>query len=191
MMELEEPYRTLVFLVAVTGLRISEALGLKWSDLDYERQMIQLRRVWVGNELVPRLKTDGSAAPVPLGDLLADALQSWHRNSLYAKPDDWVFPSIKMKGKTPLSDESKLAAKRDIALAITNSQPQADLQVSCVRHWRLQQLRVLSLGCDENRNVGVGVFPESKEILVGRAGLSGVGLQRVGAPELQMRQWRR
>jgi len=30
MMELEEPYRTLVFLVAVTGLRISEALGLKW-----------------------------------------------------------------------------------------------------------------------------------------------------------------
>ena len=38
MMELEEPYRTLVFLVAVTGLRISEALGLKWGDLDYERE---------------------------------------------------------------------------------------------------------------------------------------------------------
>jgi integrase len=34
MMELEDPYRTLVFLVAVTGLRISEALGLKWGDLD-------------------------------------------------------------------------------------------------------------------------------------------------------------
>jgi hypothetical protein len=48
-----------------------------------------LRRVWVGNELVPRMKTDGSHAPVPLGDLLADALKSWHRNTLYAKPDDW------------------------------------------------------------------------------------------------------
>ncbi len=23
---------------------------------------------WVGNELVPRMKTDGSAAPAPLGD---------------------------------------------------------------------------------------------------------------------------
>jgi integrase len=103
MMELGEPYRTLVFLVAVTGLRISEALGLQWSDLDYERQMIHLRRVWVGNELVPRLKTDGSEAPVPLGELLADALQSWHRNTLYAQPEDWVFPSTKMKGKTPLS----------------------------------------------------------------------------------------
>jgi len=32
LMELEEPYRTLVFLVAVTGLRISKALGLKWGD---------------------------------------------------------------------------------------------------------------------------------------------------------------
>ena len=103
MMELGEPFRTLVFLVAVTGLRISETLGLKWSDLDYERQMIHPLRVWVGNDLVPRLKTDGSEAPVPLGDLLADALQSWHRNTLYAKPEDWVFPSTKMKGKTPLS----------------------------------------------------------------------------------------
>ena len=35
-MELGEPFRTLVFLVAVTGLRISETLGLKWGDLDYE-----------------------------------------------------------------------------------------------------------------------------------------------------------
>jgi integrase len=195
MMELGEPYRMLVFLVAVTGLRSSEALGLKWSDLDYERQMIQLRRVWVGNDLVPHMKTDGSGAPVPLGDLLAEALQSWHRNTLYAKLDDWIFPSTKMKGRTPLSasmmakdkirpaaikvgirlepgqrfgfhnfrhslatfliskgkdvktiqgllrhakssttldlysqsmDESKLAAQREIAMAITGSQAQAD-----------------------------------------------------------------
>ena len=48
MMELEEPYRTLVFLIAVTGLRISEALGLKWSDLDYDGKMIHLRRLWRG-----------------------------------------------------------------------------------------------------------------------------------------------
>ena len=47
--------------------------------------------------------SDGSEAPVPLGDLPADALQNWHRNTLHANPDDWVFPSTKMKGKTPLS----------------------------------------------------------------------------------------
>jgi hypothetical protein len=48
----------------------SESDKAHWSDLDYERQMIHLRRVWVGNELVPRMKSDGSAAPVTLGDLL-------------------------------------------------------------------------------------------------------------------------
>src|ERR1019366_9823355 len=111
MMELEDPYRTLVFLVAVTGLRISEALGLKWGDLDHERQMIHLRRVWVGNDVVEQMKTDGSAAPVPLGELLADALRAWHQQTLYAKPEDWIFLSTKLKGKTPMSASIMAADK--------------------------------------------------------------------------------
>ena len=111
MMELEEPYRTLVFLIAVTGLRTSEALALKWGDLDYERQMIHLRRVWVGNDIVEQLKTDGSAAPVPLGGLLADALRGWYQNTPYTKSDDWVFPSMKLKGKKPLSASIMAADK--------------------------------------------------------------------------------
>ena len=59
MMELKDPYRTLLFLVTVTGFRISEALGLKWHDLDYGRQMIHLRQVCVGNDVIDHLKTDG------------------------------------------------------------------------------------------------------------------------------------
>ena len=119
MVELKEPYRTLVFLVAVTGLRISEALGLKWNDLDYGRQMIHLRRAWVGNDLIDHLKTDGSAAPVPLGELLADALRGWHQQTLYAKPDDWIFPSTKLKGITPLSASMMTADKiRPAALKV-------------------------------------------------------------------------
>ncbi len=119
MMELEEPYRTLVFLVTLTGLRISEALGLKWGDLDYERQKIHLRRVWVGNDIVEQLKTEGSAAPVPLGDLLAGALRGWNQNSPYTKSDDSVFPSFKLKGKTPLSASIMAADKiRPAALKV-------------------------------------------------------------------------
>jgi integrase len=111
MLELKDPQRTLVFLVAVTGLRISEALGLKWEDLDFGRQMIHLRRVWVGNELIDHMKTDGSAAPVPLGEPLADELRCWHQQTLYAKPEDWIFPSTKLKGKTPLSASIMAADK--------------------------------------------------------------------------------
>lgn len=102
-MKLEGAVRTLVFLVAVTGLRISEALGLKWGDLDYECHTIQLQRVWVGSTVIQGVKTKGSGAPVPLGDLLADALRNWHHETAYSKPEDWVFPSTKLKGKKPMS----------------------------------------------------------------------------------------
>jgi integrase len=111
MLELKDPHRTLVFLVAVTGLRISEALGLKWEDLDFGRQMIHLRRVWVGNDLIDNLKTDGSSAPVPLGELLADELRRWQKETLYSKPEDWIFPSVKLKGKTPMSASMMTGAK--------------------------------------------------------------------------------
>jgi len=119
MMELKDSHRALVFLTAVTGLRISEALGLKCGDLDYERQMIHLRRVWLGNDLIDHLKTDGSAAPVPLGELLADELRSWQKETMYPKPEHWIFPSLKLKGKTPLSASIMAADKiRPAALKV-------------------------------------------------------------------------
>jgi hypothetical protein len=65
-------------------------LRLKWGDLDSERQMIHLRQVWVGKDRVGELKTEGSAAPVPPGDLRADALHGWNLNTPYAKSNDWV-----------------------------------------------------------------------------------------------------
>jgi len=111
MMQLDYPVRTLVFLVAVTGLRISEALGLKWPNLDYERQMIHLRRAWGGCEVIDRLKTEGSAAPVPLGGLLADELRTWYQQTPYGRPEDWVFPSMKLRGKKPLSASIMAADK--------------------------------------------------------------------------------
>ena len=41
---MEEPHRTLVFLIGVTGMRVSELLGLQWSDIDFERRLNVLSR---------------------------------------------------------------------------------------------------------------------------------------------------
>jgi len=95
--------QTLVILVAATGVRISEAMGLKWEDIDYQSKQINLRRVWVQDKVVERLKTDDSEAPVPLTDLLADCLRSWHRETVYARPTDWIFASTRSKGLKPRS----------------------------------------------------------------------------------------
>jgi integrase len=81
--------------------------------------MTHPRRVWAGNAVLQDFKTEDSAAPVPLGDLLADALRSWHQQTPYGKAGDWVFPSMKLRGKKPLSASIMAADKiRPAALMV-------------------------------------------------------------------------
>ena len=94
---------TLTILVAATGIRISEAMGLKWEDIDYQNKQINLRRVWVSDTIVEKMKTEDSEAPVPLTDLLAKYLRDWQRETVYGRPSDWVFASTQKKGKAPRS----------------------------------------------------------------------------------------
>jgi hypothetical protein len=46
---------------------------------------------------------------------------------------------------------------------------------------RLLQFRVFLLGLFQDRKIGVGVFPEGKEILVGGAALLGIALEGIAA----------
>jgi integrase len=92
--------RTLTLLAAATGLRISECLGLHWQDLDFLRQQIHVRRTWLGGE-VGKPKTKASGQPVVMGALLADIMRQWQAETPYRKPQDWVFPSFKLRGRKP------------------------------------------------------------------------------------------
>ena len=51
------------------------------------------------------------------------------------------------------------------------------------------QLGVLRLGLFQNGDVGVGVFPEGEEVLVGSFCSASVSIHRVGAAELEMREY--
>ena len=42
---------------------------------------------------------------------MADALRGWHQQTLYAQPEDWIFPPTRLKGITPLSASMMTAAK--------------------------------------------------------------------------------
>jgi len=57
-----------------------------------------------------------------------------------------------------------------------------------LRQGGLFQLRVLRLGCFENGDVGVGIFPEGEEVLVGYAALGLVALKRKGAGQAELGQ---
>jgi hypothetical protein len=53
---------------------------------------------------------------------------------------------------------------------------------------RSSQLRIFCFGLLQDGNIGVGVFPEREEILIGRLCLSGVALHGIGAGKAKMRQ---
>ena len=57
--ELQNPARAMVFLTAATGLRVSEALDLKWSGVDFGTGGINLSRAVV-HQHVGEVKTEAS-----------------------------------------------------------------------------------------------------------------------------------
>ena len=105
--ELQNPTLAVVFLAASTGLRISEALGLKWTDVDFGSGVINLSRTVV-HQQVGEMKTEASQKPVPMGDALATVLHRWEAQTWYRQPQDWVFASPKMHGKQPYWPETLL-----------------------------------------------------------------------------------
>jgi len=68
--ELQNPARAMVFLTAATGLRVSEALGLKWSDVDFGTGAINLGRAIV-HQHIGEMKTEASQKPVPMDGALS------------------------------------------------------------------------------------------------------------------------
>jgi integrase len=96
--DIPEPRRTLVLTDAATALRVSEILGLMWMDLDFSDQVIEVKRASVWAQFkVPKSKA--SKAPVPMHPVLDGFLMAWRERTPYAKDDDYVFPSFRLKGK--------------------------------------------------------------------------------------------
>jgi len=102
LLNIPEPRRTLVLTDAATALRVSEVLGLMWMDLNFEDQVIHVRRAYVwGQFKTPKSKA--SKAPVPMHPVLAGFLMAWRERTPYSKDKDYVFPSFRLKGRKPLS----------------------------------------------------------------------------------------
>jgi integrase len=97
--QLEEPEFILTLLIAATGLSISEALGLQWFDIGYDRNRIDVRRSWV--EEIGNCKNVHRKAPVAMHPVLAGYLRHWQNETMYGGPTDWVFASTKLKGAKP------------------------------------------------------------------------------------------
>jgi integrase len=86
-----EPFRTMCTVAMCLGLRVSEVLGLKWTDIDWEGMRIAIRQAYVYGRLGD-VKTRTSQKWMPLDRSLAEKL-SQHRFRLASRPniENWVF----------------------------------------------------------------------------------------------------
>jgi integrase len=92
--------RTLVILVCATALRISEALAFRWCDWIKHEKCLAVKQAWVRRRFGPP-KSKASKGPVPVHPILASILDAWRAETPYAKNEDFIFPSFKLRGKQP------------------------------------------------------------------------------------------
>src|SRR5713226_5225158 len=86
-----EPFRTMCIVAMCLGLRVSEILGLKWKDIDWDGLRIAIRHAYVYGKQGD-VKTRASHKWMPLDRSLADKLrQHKFRFAPQADIEDWLF----------------------------------------------------------------------------------------------------
>jgi len=100
--ELHEPFRTIALICVCFGLRISECLALKWSDVDWLGGKLRIERSIV-EQNVDDVKTDGSRRSLTVADELLARLRLWKQTAVFAAEADWIFASPLKIGRLPYS----------------------------------------------------------------------------------------
>ena len=88
---LVSPFREMVLLAALMGLRASEVVALKWSDFDFVAHTLRIERGSVSAR-VAETKTESSEDLLPLHEGLAEEMLRY-RAVAPQSAEGWVFPS--------------------------------------------------------------------------------------------------
>lgn len=101
-LHLPQPFRTMALLCCCLGLRISECLALKWSDVDWLNGKLLVERGIVSQE-VEDVKTPESGKNLEIDRELLAALRVWKQSAQFSAPEDWMFASPVQLGRFPWS----------------------------------------------------------------------------------------
>ena len=105
MRELPSPVDLIIFLLGNLGLRVSEALAFRWSDIDEAESTITVQRVFTHSRLKDYPKTDDSWRVLPLHPVVLGRLLAFKDASKPESDNDYIFPGAK---GTPRSDSTML-----------------------------------------------------------------------------------
>ena len=100
--QLDEPFRTMALLCCCLGLRISECLALKWSDVDWINGKLTVERGIVCQQ-VDDVKTEESRKTLTMNRELLDGLKTCKQATHFGAYEDWMFASPVQLGELPWS----------------------------------------------------------------------------------------
>jgi integrase len=100
--QLEEPFHTIALVCMCFGLRISEALALKWSDVDWLNAKLNVQRGIV-HQVVDDVKTPESNRAMHIDAAMLGELKNWRQLTQFSAPEDWMFASPVQIGRLPIS----------------------------------------------------------------------------------------
>ena len=106
--EIREPYRSMVCLAVLTGLRRGELFALRWGAVDLDKGVLEVREsVYNGQFSTP--KTHSSVRRIPLSSPAVALLRNQKAQAARRDPNDLIFVS---RTGTPLRPDNIL--KREI-----------------------------------------------------------------------------
>jgi integrase len=94
--------RVIAIVCGCLGLRISETLALRWSDLDCLRGRLLIERGIVSQH-EDDVKTECSERPMPIDPSLLNVLLSWKLQTEFTALQDYMFASPMKLGRLPVS----------------------------------------------------------------------------------------
>jgi integrase len=99
---LGEPFRTTALICVCFGLRISEALALRWSDVDWLNGKLKVERGIVCQQ-VDDVKTSESRRSLHVTAEMLGTLKLWKQTTQFPAQEDWIFASPFQIGRLPWS----------------------------------------------------------------------------------------
>lgn len=84
-----------LYVLAVTGMRIGESVGLTWEDIDFEKGEIQINKTWniYTNDGFAKTKNKQSIRTVPIDDITIRLLKEFKENSWKPNRFNRIFSS--------------------------------------------------------------------------------------------------
>ena len=89
---LREPFKTMVALAALTGIRVGELLALRWRAVDWDVGTLRIYEAVFEGQF-QRPKSEKGVRTIPIGPLTRWLLENHRQRLARLRPEDLIFPN--------------------------------------------------------------------------------------------------